>query len=174
MYIRRLPQKQKGRKGVVREGEWEVISSMGQRFLLLRGRNCCAETKESGLLTRYLVPAFRWRGLQMCGRMHIGTESRRQRTISNCAAAVTQPPLAYACMLLFSILYFTTGSLFQQVPLPHSSSVTGWSVSPKLFHCSEVSGRCVSHRLLPLCSLPFLSCQQRCLIYKLVILYYFV
>lgn len=52
MYVR-LPQKQKGRKAAVREGEWQVISSMGQRFLLLMGGNCYAETQESGLLTRY-------------------------------------------------------------------------------------------------------------------------
>lgn len=65
MCVRRLPQKHKGRKAVVREGEWEVVSSMGQRFLLLMGGYCCAVTKESGLLTRCLVPAFRWRGLQM-------------------------------------------------------------------------------------------------------------
>lgn len=100
MYVRRLPQKQKGRKAVVREGDWGVISSMGQRFLLLMGGNCFAETEESGLLARYLVPAFRWRGLQMCVRIRIDTESRRQRTVSISAAAATQPTLVYACMLL--------------------------------------------------------------------------
>lgn len=72
MYVRRLPQKQKGRKAVVREGEWEVLSSMGQRFLLLMGGNC-GETKESGLLTRY-GPCFymeRFADVRMCVRMHI-------------------------------------------------------------------------------------------------------
>lgn len=76
MYVTRLPEKQKGGKAVVREGEWEVISSMGERFLLLMGGNCCAVTEEFGLLTRYLVPAFGWRGLQMCVKIHVDRKSR--------------------------------------------------------------------------------------------------
>lgn len=72
-----------------------------------------------------MVPAFKWKGLQMCMRIHTGMESRRQRTISISAAAATQPTHASACMLLFPALCFTAGSLFQQVLLPHFLSVTG-------------------------------------------------
>lgn len=44
---------------------------MGQRLLLLMEGNLCRQ--ESGLLTRYLVSAFGWRGLGMCVRIHIDT-----------------------------------------------------------------------------------------------------
>lgn len=128
---------------------------MGQRLLLLMGRNCCAETKESGLLPQSLVPTSRCRGLRRCGKVCVGMESRRQRTIYSVTAA-TQPTLAYACMLLFSMLYFTTGSLFQQVPVSRSSPMSSQSVPPKLFPCIsfEASDELVSHGLWPLCFLP--------------------
>lgn len=100
MYVRRLPQKHRGRKAVMREGEWEVVSSVGQRFLLLMGGNCCAGTNDSGLLTRHLVLAFTWRDLQICVRIHIDIEIFLCLLLSISVAAATQPTLAYACMLL--------------------------------------------------------------------------
>lgn len=44
VYVRRLPLKQKRRKAVMREGEWEMWDKLsGARFLLLRGRNLCRD-----------------------------------------------------------------------------------------------------------------------------------
>lgn len=151
MYVRRLPQKQKRGKAVVREGEWKVISSVGERFLLLMGGNCSADTKESGLLTRYLVPAFRWRVADACEDTYRYGKQKAGNYVCFCSCCYS----TNTCLCLHAALSCT---LFHHWILVPPSPTFTFLVCDCLICFSKTlplfSGRPVSHRLLPLCSLP--------------------